>query len=142
MAGCLPRSTRLPNTNRLATLGKKKPYQAKTRLMVRLITAKFSISELACMRIQSHGKMLEEERLTSVAAIVTITEQERAIREEAYRDAVTNLRLEGLEMDEETKRIFQRHVDGQISSEEFRAAIDDLNERKFRPVSLSGNGRP
>ena len=86
--------------------------------------------------------MLEEERLKSVAAIITITEQERAIREEAYRDAVTNLRLEGLEMDEETKRIFQRHIDGQISSEEFRAAIDDLNERKFRPVSLSGNGRP
>lgn len=86
--------------------------------------------------------MLEEERLTPVAAIVTITEQERAIREEAYRDAVTNLRLEGLEMDEGAKRIFQAHVDGQISSEEFRAAIDDLNERKFRPVSLSGNGRP
>lgn len=77
-----------------------------------------------------------------MAAIVTITEQDRAIREEAYRHAVTNLRLEGLEMDEEAKRIFQRHVDGQISSEEFRAAIHDLNERKFRPVSLSGNGRP
>jgi hypothetical protein len=86
--------------------------------------------------------MLEEERFTSVAAIVTITEQDRAIREEAYSHAVTNLRLEGLEMDEEAKRIFQGHVDGQISSEEFRAAIDDLNERKFRPVSLSGNGRP
>jgi hypothetical protein len=77
-----------------------------------------------------------------VAAIVTIAEQERAIREEAYRHAVMNLRLEGLEMDEEAKRIFQGHVDGQISSEDFRAAIDDLNERKFRPVSLSGNGCP
>jgi hypothetical protein len=77
-----------------------------------------------------------------VAAIVTIAEQERARREEAYRHAVTNLRLEGLEMDEEAKRIFQEHVAGQISSEDFRAAIDDLNERKFRPVSLSGNGRP
>ena len=77
-----------------------------------------------------------------MAAIVTITEQDRAIREEAYSHAVTNLRLEGLEMGEEATRIFQKHVDGEISSEEFRAAIDDLNERKFRPVSLSGNGRP
>jgi hypothetical protein len=76
-----------------------------------------------------------------MAAIGTITEGERVVREEAFRDAVTNLRLEGLEMDEEAKRIFQRHVDGDITSEEFRAAIDDLNERKFRPLSLSGNGR-
>jgi hypothetical protein len=33
-------------------------------------------------------------------------------------------------------------VDGEITFEEFRVAIGDLNERKFRPVSLSGNGRP
>ncbi len=36
-------------------------------------------------------------------AIVSTTERERGKREEAYRDAVTNLRLEGLEMDEEAK---------------------------------------
>jgi hypothetical protein len=77
-----------------------------------------------------------------MAAIASTTERERAIREEAYRDAITNLRLEGLEMDEEAKRIFQKHVEGEITSKEFRAAIDDLNERRFRPVSLSGNGRP
>ena len=77
-----------------------------------------------------------------MAAIVSTTELERAVREEAYRDAVTNLRLEGLEMDEDAKRIFRRHIEGEITSEEFRAAIDDLNDRKFRPLSLSGNGRP
>ena len=76
-----------------------------------------------------------------MAAIISNTERERAVREEAYRESVTNLRLEGLEMDEEAKRIFQRHVDGEITSQEFRTMIDDLNERKFRPVSLSGNGR-
>ena len=64
-----------------------------------------------------------------MAANVSITERERAKREGAYRD-------------EDPKRIFQRHVDGEITFEAFRAAIDDLNERKFRPVSLSGNGRP
>jgi hypothetical protein len=86
--------------------------------------------------------MLEEERLTSMAAIVSTTERERAIREEAYRDAVTNLRLEGLHLDKEAHQIFQRHVDGEITDEGFRAAIDELNERKFRPLSLSGNRRP
>ena len=73
-----------------------------------------------------------------MAAIVSTSERERAISEEAYRDAVTNLRLEGLQMDEETQRIFQRRVDGEITDEGFRAAIDELNERKFRPLSLSG----
>jgi hypothetical protein len=103
---------------------------------------KFALFGLVRRRIQPHGKILQEERLTSVAAIVTIAEHDRAVREEAYRHAVTHLRLEGLEMDDQAKRIFQSHVDGQISSEEFRVAIDDLNERKFRPVSLSGNRRP
>ena len=76
---------------------------------------------------------------TSTLAAVSTSERQRAIREEAYCDAVTNLRLEGLEMDEEAKRIFQRHINGEISFEGFRAAIDDLNERKFRPASQSGN---
>ena len=74
-----------------------------------------------------------------MAAIVSTSERERAISEEAYRDAVTNLRLEGLQMDEETQRIFQRRVDGEITDEGFRAAIDELNERKFRPpISIRG----
>jgi hypothetical protein len=77
-----------------------------------------------------------------LAAIVSTTERERAVREEAYREAVANLRLEGLEMDQEAKGIFQRHIDGEITVEEFRAAINDLNDRKFRPLPVSGNGRP
>jgi len=76
-----------------------------------------------------------------MAVIVPTTGRERAMRQEAYCDAVTNLRLEGLEMDEEAKGIFRRHVDGEITSEEFRAEIDHLSERKFRPVSLSWHGR-
>jgi hypothetical protein len=84
-------------------------------------------------------KQWKKRDLTSMPAIVSTTERERAIREEACRDAVTNLRLEGLEMDEESTRIFQRHVDGEITSEEFRATIDNLNERKFGPAPQSGN---
>ena len=33
----------------------------------------------------------------------------------------------------------QRHVDGEIDDEEFRAAIGKLNERRFGPLALSGN---
>ena len=75
-------------------------------------------------------------------AIPSITEPDRSMRQDAYRHAIANLRLEGLELDEEGQRIFQRHLEGEITLDEFRAAISDLNERKFRPVSLSGNGRP
>jgi len=70
------------------------------------------------------------------------TEQERAKREEAYRKTLASLRLEGLEMEKEAKPVFQRHIDGEITFEEFRAALNDLNERKFRPVSVPRNGRP
>ena len=38
--------------------------------------------------------------------------------------------------------VFQRHVDGEIGDEELGAALDDLNERRFGPVSVSRNGRP
>lgn len=66
-----------------------------------------------------------------------ISEQERAKREQALLDTMANLRIENLHLDEESKLVFQRHVDGEIDFEEFRAAIDELNERRFGPVSVS-----
>jgi len=39
------------------------------------------------------------------------------------------------------KGIFQRHVDGEISIEEFRAAVNELSERRFGSLSVSRNGR-
>lgn len=54
---------------------------------------------------------------------------------------VATLRIENLHLDEESKRIFQCHVDGEIGFEEFRAAIDELNERRFVSVSVSRFGR-
>ena len=68
-------------------------------------------------------------------------ERERAKREQALVSTIANLRIEDMHLDDESKRIFQRHVDGEIGFEEFRAAIDDLNERRFGPVSVSRNGR-
>lgn len=70
-----------------------------------------------------------------------ISEQERVKREQALVSTIANLRIENLHLDDESKRIFQRHVDGEISFEEFRATIDELNERRIGPVSVSRNGR-
>jgi hypothetical protein len=43
-------------------------------------------------------------------------------------------------LDKEAIRIFERHVDGELSLEQFRLAIEELNERRFGPLPLSGNG--
>jgi hypothetical protein len=71
-----------------------------------------------------------------------ISEQERAKREQALVATIAHLRIENLHLDDESKRIFQRHVDGEIGDEELDAAPDELNERRFGPLSLSRNGRP
>ena len=75
------------------------------------------------------------------ATATPISEQERVERERALASTIANLRIEDLHLDDESKRIFQRHVDGEIGFEEFRAAIDELNERRFGPVSVSRHGR-
>ena len=76
------------------------------------------------------------------AAATPISEQERVKRERALLSTIANLRIENLHLDDESQLIFQRHVDGEISFEQFRAAIDELNERRFGSVSVSRNGRP
>ena len=75
------------------------------------------------------------------AAATPISEQERVKRERALLSTIANLRIENLHLDDESQLIFQRHVDGEISFEQFRAAIDELNERRFGSVSVSRNGR-
>ena len=77
-----------------------------------------------------------------MATIATpISDQERMKREQALVSTIANLRIEDLHLDDEAKQIFQRHVDGEISFDEFRGAVDELNERRFGPVSVSRNGR-
>ena len=72
---------------------------------------------------------------------VPIGAQERVKRAQALVSTIANLLIEDLHLDDESKRIFQRHVDDEIGFEEFRAAIDELNERRFGPVSVSRHGR-
>ena len=69
-----------------------------------------------------------------------ISDRERAKRDRAFVATVANLRIEDFHLDDESKRLFQKHVDGEIGDEEFCAAIDELNERRFGPVSVSGKG--
>ena len=70
-----------------------------------------------------------------------IAEQERAKRQEAFREAVAHLRIEDLHVGEELECLFQRHIEGEFSDEELGAAIDELNERLLRPLPLPRNGR-
>ena len=70
-----------------------------------------------------------------------ISEEERAKRFGAFVATIANLRIEDFHLDDESKCIFQKHVDGEISDEGFRAAIDDLNERQFGPMSVPRNDR-
>ncbi len=71
-----------------------------------------------------------------------VTEQERRNRAHALIATIANLRIENLHLDDESTRVFQRHVDGEIGDEELGTALDDLNERRFGPIPVSRNGRP
>jgi hypothetical protein len=71
----------------------------------------------------------------------TISQQERAKREEALVATVSHLRIENLHLDEDLMRIFQRHVNGEISDEELRSEIDEFNERRLGPLPVSRNER-
>lgn len=86
---------------------------------------------------------MEEEVFVSMAATLTqISEQERARRQQSLVKTLANLRIENLHLDDESTCIFQQHVDGEITFEQFRAAIDELNERRFGFIPVSRNGRP
>jgi hypothetical protein len=60
-------------------------------------------------------------------------------RRRALVDTVANLRIEDLYLDDEAMRVFERHVEGEISLEAFRVAIDEMNERRFGPVTREEN---
>lgn len=71
-----------------------------------------------------------------------ISAEEQAKRQHALIVTIAHLRIEDLHLDNDLKRIFQQHVDGEIGEEELAAAIDELNERRFGPLPVSRNGRP
>jgi hypothetical protein len=70
------------------------------------------------------------------------TKQELAERQDAVRQAVASVRLEGLEPSEEALSIFQRYASGELTIEEMGSEIDAMHDREYGPVPLSRNGRP
>jgi hypothetical protein len=75
-------------------------------------------------------------------AIHRITASERTRRTRIYEEALASVRLEGFELDEQTKALYQRYIDGELTLAELGSAIDELDDREFGPVPLSRQQRP
>jgi hypothetical protein len=74
-----------------------------------------------------------------MATIHPLSQDERAKREEEYRQALASLRLEGLVPGAEAKAIFQCYVNGELTLDQMGAEIDKLHERRLGSVRLSGD---
>ena len=74
-------------------------------------------------------------------AVITL-DQTRIQREREVNNALASVRLEGLEPSVEAKAIFQRYVDGDLTSEELDRAFDQYFDRKYGPVRLPRHERP
>jgi hypothetical protein len=87
-------------------------------------------------------KLLKVGYLSVSTTSTPVSAQEQAKRQQALIATIAHLRIEDLHLDNDLKRIFQLHVDGEIGDDELVAAIDELNERRFGPLPVSRNGRP
>jgi Antitoxin VbhA len=74
-------------------------------------------------------------------AAITL-DRTRMQREREVRNALASVRLEGLEPSAEAKAIFQRYVDGDLTSEELDRAFDQYFDRKYGPVRLPRHEYP
>ena len=73
-------------------------------------------------------------------AVVT-PDRTRTQRAREVENALASVRLEWLEPSEEAKAMFQRYVDGELTSEELDRAFDQFFDRKYGPVRLSRDKR-
>ena len=71
-----------------------------------------------------------------------ISAAERARRTRVYEEALASVRLEGFELDEQAKAVYKRYINGDCTLAEAGAAIDELDNREFGPVSLSRHHGP
>jgi hypothetical protein len=58
----------------------------------------------------------------------------RTQRELEVENALASVRMAALEPSEEAKVLFQRYVDGDVTSEELDQAFDRYIDRKYGPV--------
>jgi len=73
--------------------------------------------------------------------MAVITESGRAQRAKEVENAIASVRMEGLEPSDAAKAIFQRYVDGELTSEEMDQTFDAYLDREYGPVRLSRNER-
>jgi hypothetical protein len=71
-----------------------------------------------------------------------ITPTEKAKRTRIYEEALASVRLEGFELDEKARALYERYVNGELTLAEVGSAIDELDKREFGPVSLSRHNGP
>lgn len=71
-----------------------------------------------------------------MAVAVDILREQRQCEIE---NALASVRIEGLEPSAEALAIFERYVDGELSSSEMDAEFDAYVERTYRPVPLPGH---
>ena len=72
---------------------------------------------------------------------VITADRAREQRAKEIDNALASVRMEGLEPSDEAKAIFQRYVDGIVTSEEMGRAIDALLDREYGPVRIPRNER-
>ena len=68
-----------------------------------------------------------------------MSESGRAQRAKEVENALASVRMEGLEPSDAAKAIFQRYVDGELTSEEMDRAFEAYLDREYGPVRLSRN---
>ena len=73
-------------------------------------------------------------------AVVTV-DRARVQRAREVENALASVRIEGLEPSDEAKAMFQRYVDGEVTSEELDRGFDMYFDRKYGPLRLPGNER-
>jgi Antitoxin VbhA len=73
-------------------------------------------------------------------AVITV-DRARVQRAREVENALASVRIEGLEPSDEAKAMFQRYVDGAVTSEELDRGFDMYFDRKYGPLRLPGNER-
>ena len=71
--------------------------------------------------------------------MTTTTNQPQMQRENAVKNSLASVRMEGLEPSADAKAIFQQFVDGELTSEQMDCAFDEHLTRLYGSVPLSRN---
>jgi hypothetical protein len=73
-------------------------------------------------------------------AVIT-RDRAREQRAAEIEQALATGRIEGLEPSPGAMRIFQRYIDGELTAEQTRVAMDEYADREYGPVRLPRNER-